>query len=43
MLRFLLSGSGWPYLLVVFIPYAVVLEIAQTALYAVVGVVVLHA
>ncbi|MGI8730374.1 MAG: hypothetical protein ACR2LK_10365, partial [Solirubrobacteraceae bacterium] len=27
--RFLLSGSGWPYLLVPFIPIAIVLELAH--------------
>ena len=29
MLRFLLSGQGWPYLLVPFIPLAIVLELAH--------------
>jgi Ca2+:H+ antiporter len=29
--RFLLSGDGWPYLLVVFIPIAVVLDVADAA------------
>src|SRR5215218_10157525 len=29
--RFLLSGSGWPYLLVPFIPVAVVLELAHAS------------
>src|SRR4029079_11711525 len=33
--RFLLSGSGWPYLLVPFIPIAVALEIAHAGAVAI--------
>ena len=29
--RFLLSGDGWPYLLVPFIPVAIVLEVVHAA------------
>jgi hypothetical protein len=29
--RFLLSGTGWPYLLVPFIPIAIVLELAHAS------------
>jgi Ca2+:H+ antiporter len=29
--RFLLSGAGWPYLLVPFIPLAIVLELAHAS------------
>ncbi len=29
--RFLLSGSGWPYLLVPFIPIAIALELAHAS------------